>query len=1115
MRAFRCLVLIIAFFLAQKGFPQQTLWVTHWADSGPGSLREVISSASAGDIIRFVPNISSITLSSAEIHINKPIKIIGNEDIITIKRNLSESTPHFRIFNISYTDYPLDTLILKNLNFKYGFSSDGDDENQDGKDGGAIIASNPNNIIKIINCQFTNNQCGNGITNLHVTTKSKKRADSGRGGHGGAIYSDAMLIIENCSFSLNETGSGGAIYLNNINWFIEAGIGGHGGAIACNSYLIINDCLFNNNHTKSGGLAKSSSRYTSMALGGSAGYGGAIYCSSGVEIINTTFTGNSTGTGGTGIGDGWVMGVGGDGGHGGALFAIDSTACVTNCTFSENKAGDGGLEGGDGAAHGGSGGYGGCIYTKNAWIIIDNCSFLNNTAGAGTSGSAYHAGLGGDGGSGGAICAIDSQIEILESVFTDHCAGNGGYGGSAVWSIAGKGGHAGAVYVENSYGAIKSTIFQRNHTGKAGDSYVQHEKIDTNISINGGSGGAVFLSGQSSLLIMKSEFSANNTLDGGSIIGPGDSLTPGGDGGNGGAIALSQNSLLRMVNSLVYGNSTGIAGVNITDSTMTGSNGTGGGISLNENSNLMLINSIIAGNLTGVTEKPGSFIPALGLGGGIYCEDTSISIFNSIIAFNKVNKLNSICDNELFTNSHLDHCMIYDTSGFSYTGTGNIFHKDPQFLNFPDNLNVLPSSPAINNGNPDTTGLSLPEYDLIGNQRIYDRIDIGAFEYPYELSDSLCIISDAIDFNDVIIGLSVIDSLKLVNVGDATILIDSLLMPDDFSILADDAIWSNRLDSIILYSGDEEQYFVRFMPEYPGRYMDSASIFINLHPDPHILKVMGEGIQPLEIDISSNCSDSVFAGQLYSCRIEIESHNGFPVDVQIFEKPNWCNLNNQSDTLLEISGAPVYSDIGQHELHIRVGDGLIFNEFYQEIDVIEPIIPYVEYNCPLSINVEQIFNCLISALGNNHLPVNIEIINYPNWIDWNQKSDDTIEVYGTPGINDIGSALFEFSAFDSLAEHTISFTVVIGPTGTLSPDDIIYFQRFIISPNPSKDLFYLAFHDDNLPNELEIGIYSCTGTRIDHLFINETCNTVPINLQNLPAGIYFVRLTIDGKETVT
>jgi hypothetical protein len=74
-----------------------------------------------------------------------------------------------------------------------------------------------------------------------------------------------------------------------------------------------------------------------------------------------------------------------------------------------------------------------------------------------------------------------------------------------------------------------------------------------------------------------------------------------------------------------------------------------------------------------------------------------------------------------------------------YQGEGNI-HEDPQFINptsgaGPDydglaaDWSLLDSSPCVNTGTPDTTGLNLPATDLLGNPRIYGiRVDMGAIE---------------------------------------------------------------------------------------------------------------------------------------------------------------------------------------------------------------------------------------------------------------------------------------------------------------------------------------------------------------------------------------------------
>ena len=43
---------------------------------------------------------------------------------------------------------------------------------------------------------------------------------------------------------------------------------------------------------------------------------------------------------------------------------------------------------------------------------------------------------------------------------------------------------------------------------------------------------------------------------------------------------------------------------------------------------------------------------------------------------------------------------------------------------------LLKQQPCINSGTEDTANLNLPEYDLLGNYRIFQsRIDVGAFEF--------------------------------------------------------------------------------------------------------------------------------------------------------------------------------------------------------------------------------------------------------------------------------------------------------------------------------------------------------------------------------------------------
>ncbi len=82
--------------------------------------------------------------------------------------------------------------------------------------------------------------------------------------------------------------------------------------------------------------------------------------------------------------------------------------------------------------------------------------------------------------------------------------------------------------------------------------------------------------------------------------------------------------------------------------------------------------------------------------------------------------------------------IVVDTLCTLIWGEEN-FDLDPLYENPDSNQFWLSSSsPCIDNGNPDTTGLNLPEFDLAGYPRVYGPgIDIGAYEwFPVEIEES-------------------------------------------------------------------------------------------------------------------------------------------------------------------------------------------------------------------------------------------------------------------------------------------------------------------------------------------------------------------------------------------
>jgi parallel beta-helix repeat protein len=88
--------------------------------------------------------------------------------------------------------------------------------------------------------------------------------------------------------------------------------------------------------------------------------------------------------------------------------------------------------------------------------------------------------------------------------------------------------------------------------------------------------------------------------------------------------------------------------------------------------------------------------------------------------------------NAAFSDIQNSESGIETEANTHYTwGPGNI-DLDPVFL--PDTGEPSWKSPCIEAGTIDTSGLSLPDYDLAGNPRIVnDRVDMGAYEYQLPL----------------------------------------------------------------------------------------------------------------------------------------------------------------------------------------------------------------------------------------------------------------------------------------------------------------------------------------------------------------------------------------------
>jgi len=204
-------------------------------DSGPGSLRDAIESATGGETIVFADNLSggTITLNGEQLAITKDLIISAAnlENGITI-----DADEQSRVFRIQGS-----TVTLVGLTITGGYT---DDDN-----GGGIYSANStlmitdctvtentaygygggiysaNSTLTITDCTISGNTTydyGGGIystgTNSTLTlTGSTISGNSAAYGYGGGIYNRRTLTLTNCTISGNDAGNGGGIYSTGVN----------------------------------------------------------------------------------------------------------------------------------------------------------------------------------------------------------------------------------------------------------------------------------------------------------------------------------------------------------------------------------------------------------------------------------------------------------------------------------------------------------------------------------------------------------------------------------------------------------------------------------------------------------------------------------------------------------------------------------------------------------------------------------------------------------------------------------------------------------------------------------------------------------------------------------
>jgi hypothetical protein len=347
-----------------------TFTVTNTANSGAGSLREIIANAQSGDTIKFASSLANkkIVLTSGEISVLKAVTIDGSDaPNLTISGNNQS-----RVFNIGDRPNRINVTI-KNLTFANGRAVAGTLDDKNFADGGAIRIHDFSDLV-VENSNFKNNVAERGgairvnyggsltVRNSNFDGNDGSIANdgfsagaiatNGSNGEPGFDPGNGFLKIENSTFTNNKGYSGGAVYSLLGPLTIEDSVfknnesNAHGGAIFTDGAdksnndgkggeIIIRGTTIEGNKTKGQGGGAMLWTYesdrvlieNSKIVGNSTTYGGPYNESKGggmrihgnLTVRNSTFANNTTDQ------------------QGGALW-LDKGAVIENSTFSGNKA---------------------------------------------------------------------------------------------------------------------------------------------------------------------------------------------------------------------------------------------------------------------------------------------------------------------------------------------------------------------------------------------------------------------------------------------------------------------------------------------------------------------------------------------------------------------------------------------------------------------------------------------------------------------------------------------------------------------------------------------------------------------------------------------------------
>jgi len=226
--------------------------------------------------------------------------------------------------------------------------------------------------------------------------------------------------------------------------------------------------------------------------------------------------------------------------------------------------------------------------------------------------------------------------------------------------------------------------------------------------------------------------------------------------------------------------------------------------------------------------------------------------------------------------------------------------------------------------------------------------------------------------------------------------------------------------------------------------------------------------------------------------------------------PDWLAFD---PAIHVISGSPLSSDLGRHDVTLRVSDGTVSAD--QSFPIIVENANSVPgfTSTPVTTAFEDSLYSYTVAASDDDVG-DVLIFSAPLLPDWLSFNVATQVLHGTPEREDAGDHNVRLRVSDGDGAEDQNFTITVEVQSGVGIDDFRSTNFMVVYPNPSDGRFFIELYRE-LEKKMTMEIMNPLGQILLLLeFPPYTLVKEEYNLSDQPAGIYLIRVYNISYQTI-